>query len=764
MERIDSGNNSPPISGPPQEAGCLRVLLVEDFVPEAEQIIGELSKANFHCTTRRVESRAAFEAELGAFPPDMILASYSAAEFSGLEALRWLQSRKLDIPVIIVSGAQSEEVAVQCLQYGAEDYVLKSGLKRLPSAVLNALKRKETERSKELAKEALRRSEEQYRLIAENVRDLICLLDLHGRFLYASPSFEAVLRRPPKDLTGRSISDLVHPDDRAILAKLMEEARFLHESRTGDVRYLHHDGSSLTFEAAVGFVFDQQGAPQRAVIVSRDVSERRLAESEIESLAAFPRNNPNPVLAFAGDGSLIYFNDAAQAMAQALKKEHPKDMLPLNVAAMVKMSLAAGQSNLRMENTIAGRTLCWSFYPVQSGPVVHCYAEDVTERLELEARLRQSQKMESVGQLAAGVAHDFNNILTIIQGHAGLLQGNREMGPGAAESLNQIRLAAERASNLTRQLLMFSRKQLAQRQLVDLNEVIKEAGKMLRVLTGESIQLKLDCQPNLPAVYADPGMIEQILVNLAVNARDAMPRGGNLTIASASEEISDAHADRVPEARPGRFVRLNVVDNGCGMDAATMERIFEPFFTTKEPGRGTGLGLATVYGIAKQHQGWVEVGSAMGQGTTFSVYLPAASKSAELDTDLFRIHVRGGHETILVVEDEPALRELVLEILQQYGYQTIEASNGVHALRLWNEKKAQINLVLTDVMMPDGVSGRDLAEAIQRDDPKMRVIYTSGYPMDVLGRDFFQKESIVFLQKPYHPQTLAKTVRECLDK
>ena len=763
MELLSSGTVSSAAAASPAAAGLLRILLVEDLVPDAEMISHELSKSGLKYTSCRVGGREDFERELKAFAPDIVLADHSVSKFSGLDVLDAVTARESDVPVIIVTSSHSEEIAVECLQRGAENYVPKSSLARLSSAILKALRRKETEREKQAAEEALRQSEEQYRLITENIRDLICLLDLRGQFVYASPSFQTVLGYRPEELIGTSSFDLAHTEDRQVLISLFEESRFLHEPRTGDIRYVHKDGRDLIFESAVSFVFDELGAPQRAVVVSRDISERKRAETEIERLAAFPRNNPNPVLAFASDGELIYFNDAAQAMAYTLRKEHPKDILPLNIAAMVKMCLATGESSLRLENTLAGRTLSWSFYPIQSNQVAHVYAEDVTERLELESRLRQSLKMESVGQLAAGVAHDFNNILTIIQGHAGLLQSLRDVSPGAGDSLRQISVACERAANLTRQLLMFSRKQLAQRQLIDLNDVLRESGKMLRVLLGESIQIHLDCLPDLPAVYADSGMIQQVIINLAANARDAMPKGGHLTFRSTIADVPETRSERFPDARAGRFVCLSVADTGLGMDAPTLERIFEPFFTTKDPGRGTGLGLATVYGIVKQHQGWLEVSSEVNQGTVFKIFLPAACKSAEPDTDFFRGPVCGGDETILVVEDEPALRELVLEILQQYGYKTIEAANGVRALEIWEQRKDELDLVLTDVMMPDGVSGRDLAEKIHAHDPDMKVIYTSGYPMDVLGRDFFQKDGVIFLQKPYHPQTLAKTVRDYLD-
>jgi two-component system, cell cycle sensor histidine kinase and response regulator CckA len=593
------------------------------------------------------------------------------------------------------------------------------------------------------------------------IQDLVCLLDWRGRFLYASPSFATLLGPGAGELAERSCLDLVHPEDRPTLQRLLDEARFMRELRKADIRYVAWDGRTHLFESAVSFGPD--GTAPSALVVSRDVTDRKRVEEESRLLAGFARNSPNPVLAFGADGALMYFNEAAQGVARELQKQHPREILPLNIAAIVRMCLVSGEGNLRLETSLAGRTLSWSFFPSRDGRVVHCYAEEITERIELETKLRQSQRMQSVGQVAAGVAHDFNNILTIIKGHASLLQETAPPGLALSRSIQEIAAATERAVNLTRQLLLFSRKQPAQRQLLDLDEVIKECGSMLRVLVGEPVRLHQRCASNLPAIYADAGMIQQVLINLAANARDAMPKGGDLVVSSSVAELSAAEAEQRPEASPGRFVCLSVSDTGCGIDLKTQKRVFEPFFTTKEPGKGTGLGLATVYSIAKQHEGWVELSSEPGRGATFRVYFPVASKATEPETASTENLVAGGCETVLVVEDETPLRELVVEILQQYGYRTIEAASGAHALEIWKSQAAEIDLVLTDVMMPEGVSGRDLAEKILSNNASMKVIYTSGYPMDVLGQEFFQQEGVTFLQKPYHPQTLARLVRQCLD-
>jgi PAS domain S-box-containing protein len=741
----------------------LNVLLLEDVASDAELIESELDKAKISFTARRVESEADFLRELRDFAPSIVLADYSLPQFSAIEALRLLKEQNCGVPLILVTGSNSEEVAVECMKEGAVDYILKASLKRLPSAVLNALEKIEAVRVREAAEEAARRSEDQYRLITENTRDLICLLGLDRRFLFSSPSHRLVLGREAKDLEGAPCEVLIHPEDLRLFNETVDEALFFRESRTAELRFQHANGSWQEFESAVSHIFGPDGKPERVLIVSRDTSDRKRAEKEIRKLAAFPRFNPNPIFEFAADGSLTYFNDAALEMAKMFKKSHPQAILPLNIATVVRMCLSSGQARLHYETPVGNRVLSWSFFPIVSNQVVHCYAEDITDGVNMEAQLRQAQKMESVGQLAAGVAHDFNNILTIIQGHSTLLASDSSLDCDLAESARQISLAAERAANLTRQLLMFSRKQIMQPQLLNLNDIITNVSKMLRAMMGESVNLRRELSPDLPAIHADPGMMEQILVNLAVNARDAMPKGGDLCIGTRYLAIDEAYVHAHPEARTGHFVCLSVSDTGHGMDAATLARIFEPFFTTKDIGKGTGLGLATIYGIVKQHQGWVEVESEVGEGTTFKVYLPVSCKGAVGQILHRPKDVPGGDETILVVEDEPALRELVQEILEKKGYRVLEASTGVQALKLWDEHKNEIDLLLTDMMMPEGVSGRELAEHVLAERSDLKVIYSSGYSLDVVSPGFTVSEGLNFLQKPYDPETLAQTVRDCLN-
>jgi signal transduction histidine kinase/ActR/RegA family two-component response regulator/HAMP domain-containing protein len=493
--------------------------------------------------------------------------------------------------------------------------------------------------------------------------------------------------------------------------------------------------------------------------------ERIRTQAEGQKLAAFTQLNPNPAMELAGDGTITYFNGAALKLAQSVGEDHPQAILPANLQDIIHHCLETGQSKPNLQTVFGGRTLSWSFHPLAGSQVLHCYMEDITDRLNLEAQLRQSQKMESIGQLAAGVAHDFNNMLTVIQGHSGMLLARANLPPELLDSTQAIYLSADRAARLTRQLLMFSRKNVMKPEPVDLRKVVSDLSKMLKRLLGETVTLEFNPPPELPLVQADTGMVEQVIMNLAVNARDAMPNGGTLTMSTNPIEMNHAYVQTHPEARLGAFVCLRVSDSGCGMDSATMARIFEPFFTTKEVGKGTGLGLATVYGIVKQHEGWVEVSSEVGQGTTFNVFFPASSEPVKaLPEAAPDAAVRGGQETILVVEDEPLLRDMAHLILQDCGYRVLEAGSGAEAWQVWERNPGGIDLVLTDVVMPGGMSGMELAVKLLAGAPRLKIVFTSGYNVEETSTDFFRRGGAVFLQKPYTRPTLAKAVRDCLDK
>ncbi|MCI0747699.1 MAG: response regulator [Verrucomicrobia subdivision 3 bacterium] len=610
--------------------------------------------------------------------------------------------------------------------------------------------------------EALGLSEFKYRSVVENIKEVIFQVNENGCWTFLNPAWTEITGFKLKDTLGTRVAEYVHPEDRErhweLFQQLIERK---HSFFRDETRYLASDGTYRWVEVYAQPTLDSNLFGTSGTI--RDITERKRAEAEIEKLAAFVRLNPDPVTELAADGTLTYMNPAAREMARSLGLVDPEAILPRDAAAVARECLRLGHSKPGQEISINGRTLSWSFFPIVASQVVHCYGSDVTERINLEQQLRHSQKLESIGQLAAGVAHDFNNILTIIQGHSDRLVAQCDGDDELCDPLQQISAAATRASSLTRQLLMFSRKQVIRSRVIDLNVVLGNLAKMLHRLLGDDIALETKYAPELPAIEADTGMIEQIIVNLVVNSRDAMPRGGQLLITTMAVQIDEAYAQQNTEAWAGRFVALSVTDTGCGMSKETLDRIFEPFFTTKEVGKGTGLGLATVYGIVKQHQGWIEVASELNIGTTFKIYFPVSDKPAEvLNDNPPPARVRGGHETILLVEDEPVLRELARLILGDYKYRVLEASTGSEALKIFEQNNGQIDLLLTDMVMPEGMTGRELAEELKRRKPDLRVIYTSGYSAEVMGKEP-ELKNVRFLQKPYPPPQLAQAVRECLD-
>ena len=410
----------------------------------------------------------------------------------------------------------------------------------------------------------------------------------------------------------------------------------------------------------------------------------------------------------------------------------------------------------RLEVEIASHTL-----PFGGRPAVLVHAHDVTEQLRLEAQLRQAHKMEAVGRLAGGVAHDFNNLLTVILGYGNLVQNRLRAEDPVRRDVGEIVAVAERAASLTRQLLAFSRQQVLETRVIDLNAIVSDLERMLRRLIGEDVELVILPQPSLGRVSADPGQVEQVLVNLVVNARDAMPAGGRLTIRTADVSLDAAHARDHADVVPGAYVMIAVTDTGTGMSLDVASRAFEPFFTTKERGRGTGLGLATVHGIVKQSGGHLELESERGLGSTFRVYLPrvagepAAASAPEAARDR-----AAATETVLVVEDEEMIRRVVREGLERKGYRVLEAADGPAALALCGREDVPIDLMVTDVVMP-WMSGPELARRVRPLRPGLRVIYVSGHADRAL--DGLAAGGAAFLQKPFTPEALARRVREVLD-
>ncbi len=607
----------------------------------------------------------------------------------------------------------------------------------------------------------------------------------HNRLRWSDEVFRIFGYQPGEiEVSNENFFRAVHPEDRPRIQAAMSQAvrdrqpyNFVHRIVLPDgAQRIVHEQSELLFD-------EQSGQPMKMVGTVQDITELKKTEEALRDSEALYQSLVEhlPLSVFRKDreGRLTFANASfCAAVGKPLNEVFGQtdfEIAPADLAQKYRdddrrvMETGEVLEQVEENRFLAGKT---RFIQVLKAPLRNADGEiigiqgifmDVTERKELEEKLRQSQKMDAIGQLAGGVAHDFNNLLTIIQGYSQLLLTQTGLPGKTAEQLREIYSAGERAADLTRQLLTFSRKQQMTLRALDLNESIREITKMLQRIIGENITLQCAFAPALPFAVADAGMIHQILLNLSVNARDAMPKGGRLAIETAVVELNAEQAPRHPDACAGRFVSLSVQDNGSGIAPEHLEHIFEPFFTTKDVGKGTGLGLATVFGIVQQHQGWIEVDSTVGTGTTFKVFLPAAASNATSFSQETR-KVLGGTETILVVEDEPALRHLALIMLRKHGYRVLEAASGVKALPVWEEHAAEIDLLLTDLMMPDGMTGHELAEQLRAKRPNLKVIYISGYSPEFAGADLALKEGINFLQKPFPPHKLLQTVRDCLDK
>ncbi len=630
-------------------------------------------------------------------------------------------------------------------------------------AAFKNLKTRQLSERKEI-EEALRKSDQKLSLHLRQTPLAVIEWNSKWEVTAWNPAAESLFGYTEAEIMGKNYELFVPVPARKQVHDVFEKLFSQHGGTRSTNDNLTKDGRTILCEWFNTPLTNSKGEVTGVSSYCQDVSERKKAAAEIENLAAFPRFNPDAIMQFSADGNLIYSNDAALQLARSQGKTDVADILPVDTTNIVRQCLNGENDKIKRETTLAKRTISWAFFPIPSLRCVHCYASEITDRLNLEAQLRQSQKMQSVGQLAAGIAHDFNNILTIIQGHTELVSGEEGLPESAKESLDQVAIAAQRAANLTRQLLTFGRKQFMQVELLDLNEVIKSVTQMLRRGLGENITLRCNLSTRVPAIEADSTMMEQVIMNLSLNARDAMAEGGSLIITTNPVKVGKEYVERNPEAREGNFICLTVSDNGCGMDRIKLGKIFEPFFTTKEVGKGTGLGLATVYGIVKQHTGWIEVESELGKGTAFKIFLPGSTKVVVSQVAKGPgTQVKGGKETVLLVEDEPGVLSLARGILKSYGYKVLEAQSGVEALRVWAQYDTRINLLLTDMVMPGGMSGYDLAKKLRGEKHDLKIIYTSGYSMETLGQDFTLGKGMLFLKKPYQPQTLAQIVRDCLD-
>jgi two-component system cell cycle sensor histidine kinase/response regulator CckA len=623
-----------------------------------------------------------------------------------------------------------------------------------------------------------------FHLISENAADMIAVVDMDGRRIFNSLSYQKVLGYSAEELQSSSAFEQIHPDDRARVQKAAEDSRRSGMGTTLEYRLRHKNGEWLVLESTSSVIRNEKGDPEKLVIVNRDVTERKRAEEALRRSEAGFRSvvedAPYGIYRASTAGRFLQVNPALKKM---LGYDLTEELLSKDLTSEIFRNPGEYQNlieHLIRSEEIKDVEMEWK--RKDGTPItVHCtgrrvndengaiayfdaLAEDVTEKRILERQLRMAQKMEAIGRLSGGIAHDFNNLLGVIIGYSRVLK--RELGTNTAlcEHALEIEKAGQRAASLTKQLLAFSRQQVLTPAILNLNTLASDMEKMLPQLLGEDVKVSMVLDPKLGNVKADQSQIEQVIMNLAVNARDAMPMGGKLKIETANAELDQAYVWAHPGAKVGSYVLLAVTDTGTGMDAATLTHIFEPFFTTKELGKGTGLGLATVYGIVKQSNGYIGLESAIGKGTSFQIYLPrhagqpAGDEQKPDSTD--NLH---GTETILLVEDSEPLRKLAKAFLESSGFLVLSAESGEDALVVAARFGKAIDLLLTDVVMP-GINGRVLAESLSPRQPGMKVLYMSGYTDSFIAGHGVLDPGTHLLHKPFIEEVLIRKIREVLDE
>jgi two-component system cell cycle sensor histidine kinase/response regulator CckA len=760
--------------------GPLRILILEDVAMDAELVEYELERARVPFAARRVDTRESFLRELDAFRPDVILSDFTLPRFDGMTALSLARERAPTVPFLIVTGSVNEETAVGCMKAGATDYLLKSNLARIGPAIEGALARVRARSEKTRAEAALRRSEANLRAIFNNSLQAFVLITPDGVIqALNSTAVEwstRLLGQPLRE--GGRIAEFVPEARRAFRAALGGETGNLERG------FRDTDGSERWFETTHAPVVDEEGSIIGVCLNARDITTRKQAERALRESEARYRdlfdNASDLVCATDPDGTLLYVNrawhdtmglsevelgrrfievvhpDSRERYAEVVARVLAGETLTHVVLVLVT---AAGSSI-----TVEGNLSCTL---ADGRPVmVRGIYRDITERRRAEEQLRQAERMQAAGRLAGGMAHEVNNMMTGVLGFSEFLLRSFGEDDPRREEVEEIIRAGTRASDVTRQLLAFTRQQLLHPEMLDLNAVVSGVEKMLRRTLGENHVLELTLASEVGQIRADRGQLEQVLVNLVLNARDAMRERGRVTITTSGAALDEVYAQAhggvgIP---PGEYVCLAVTDTGVGMDAATQARIFEPFFTTKPVGQGTGLGLSTVYGIVKQSDGFIWCYTEPGLGTTFKIYLPrAGARVTPVPPARPAVELRGGQETILVVEDEDVVRALACRGLREHGYTVLEARHGLEALEQVERNHRPIDLVISDVVMPE-LSGRELGTRLGALRPELPILYMSGYTgEDVIQRGLLEP-GVPFQQKPFTPDGLARKVREMLDR
>ena len=738
-------------------------VIVRDLLADAQ---GIRTKLTWH------DSYEKGLAAIGMNHTDVFLLDYRLGANTGLDLLREARARKIVTPFILLTGQGDQETAVEAMKFGATDYLVKGQID--VSLIERSLRHAvETARNRTLVGHFVD--------IMESTNDLVSSCDAHGLITYLNRAGRRMLGiGEDEDLSAVPVKQFHPPASAELIASIALPAADRDGHWNGETELLARDGRRIPALQTIIAHKVANGQIEYFSTTCRDITERKRAEESNVRLAAIVESSDDAIIGERLDGIITSWNKGAEKIfgfsAEEMMGTSIMRLIPADrtddenqIVEKIKRCETVGHFET-LRQTKDGRLVDVSVTasPIKdaTGKIIGAskILRDITGRRKLEAQFIESQKMEAVGQLAGGVAHDFNNILSVILGYGDLITADLEPDSPLREHAEEIRIAAERAAALTRQLLIFSRKQKVQSFVLDLNGTVKDLDKMLRRLIGENIEITVVPGKEVGRIKADSGYIGQMLMNLAVNARDAMPNGGKLTIATNNVTLDENYALTHIGIIPGDYVMLTVSDTGTGMTKEVKARLFEALFTTKPAGKGTGLGLATCQTIVQQSGGHIDVESEMGKGTTFKIYFPRVDKP--LDDAAGPIEagpLPRGTETLLVVEDEPSVRHVAWKVLETLGYHVLRANNGRDGLHLAREHKgSQIRLVVTDVIMPL-MGGKVMADWLKTSYPEIKILFTSGYTDDALAQHGVLEPGVAFLSKPYASATLARKVRTMLD-
>lgn len=754
----------------------LHALMVDDVEDDARLLAAELRRGGFTVTFERVDTAAAMRSALQQKSWDVILCDFTMPYFNGKAALQLARESGPEVPFIFVSGTMGEDVAIEAMKAGAHDYVMKNNLARLAPAIERELHEAIVRRESRQAETAMRESEHKYRHLFEALSDAVFVIDeATGRIIDTNTRAEILLGRTRTKILGSNQAQLfAAPNGRPGFDALCAAANGEYPGGC-EMEVLRHDGHTIPVHASASRI--ELYGRQLLLTLLRDVSERNRMDEQLRQLSRAVEQSPASIVITDPAGNITYINPKFTAVtgytfAEAIGK-NPRllksDECPPETYAQLWQTITSGKEwRGEFHNRKKNGELYWesaSISPIvdESGKTTHFLAvkEDITDKKKLEAQFLRAQRMESIGHLAGGIAHDLNNILAPILLSIEMLREEAKTEE-ALSLLETLEASARRGSNIVKQVLTFARGVEGQHVLLQPGRLVKEMAKIMQETFPKSITIKTSLQKSRWLISADATQLHQVLLNLTVNARDAMPQNGTLGL--TLEDVSlDADAARfIPGAKPGPYVLLKVSDTGTGISPEIADKIFDPFFTTKGLEKGTGLGLSTVLGIVKSHGGFVQFESAAGRGTEFRVYLPATvegTSSAENQTR--ELLAQGQGELVLLVDDEESLRTIIKRVLETHGYRTLTATNGVEAIALYAKQGAHIDVVLTDLNMPR-LSGTDTIAAIQKLNPKVRVIVITGAETTTNTPAMKQLNVAHFLKKPFDAALLLKTLNAIL--